>query len=218
MSSEASSIHVEAETRRAFWKRRRMPKPIDRSNLSAAEAREQMGGEQQGLERSAAGSGRGPGLCHRRPCRSDPGAAGFGRIMSRPRWRPSSISTGGGFVLGSLDTHQPDDASAGDRKPGGADRRRLPPGAPSIPFRRAARRLSCRGALACDRKRRTWIVDPDRLVLAGDSAGANLALACLLRLRDAGEPLPEGAALFYGCTGRGSERSRTGNSAAAPIG
>jgi acetyl esterase len=34
--------------------------------------------------------------------------------------------------------------------------------------------------------------------LAGDSAGANLALALCLRLRDAGEPLPRAAALVYG--------------------
>lgn len=35
-----------------------------------------------------------------------------------------------------------------------------------------------------------------RLVVAGDSAGGNLALGLLLRLRDAGEPLPAAAALF----------------------
>jgi acetyl esterase len=44
-------------------------------------------------------------------------------------------------------------------------------------------------------------LETGRMVLAGDSAGANLALACLLRLRDAGAPLPLGAALFYGCYG-----------------
>lgn len=35
-----------------------------------------------------------------------------------------------------------------------------------------------------------------RIVLAGDSAGGGLALATLLRLRDAGQPLPAGAALI----------------------
>jgi len=35
--------------------------------------------------------------------------------------------------------------------------------------------------------------------LAGDSAGASLALSAMLRLRDIGEKLPNGAALFYGC-------------------
>lgn len=42
-------------------------------------------------------------------------------------------------------------------------------------------------------------VDPARWALAGDSAGATLALAAMLRLRDAGQSLPAGAALFYGC-------------------
>jgi acetyl esterase len=38
-----------------------------------------------------------------------------------------------------------------------------------------------------------------RLALAGDSAGANLALGALLALRETGKPLPAAAALFYGC-------------------
>jgi len=37
--------------------------------------------------------------------------------------------------------------------------------------------------------------------IAGDSAGANLALSSMLVLRDAGEPLPEAALLFYGVYG-----------------
>ncbi|HEU4518631.1 MAG TPA: alpha/beta hydrolase [Microvirga sp.] len=41
-------------------------------------------------------------------------------------------------------------------------------------------------------------VDPARLAVAGDSAGANLALAACLALRDEGGPLPRGAALVYG--------------------
>jgi acetyl esterase len=40
---------------------------------------------------------------------------------------------------------------------------------------------------------------PDRaLILAGDSAGANLALATALLLRDAGEPILDSLMLFYG--------------------
>jgi epsilon-lactone hydrolase len=39
-------------------------------------------------------------------------------------------------------------------------------------------------------------VQPERLFLAGDSAGGGLALALLLRLRDQGMPLPAGAILF----------------------
>ena len=42
-------------------------------------------------------------------------------------------------------------------------------------------------------------IDPQRIALAGDSAGANLALGALLALRDAGLPMPQTAALFYGC-------------------
>jgi acetyl esterase/lipase len=37
---------------------------------------------------------------------------------------------------------------------------------------------------------------PDSIVIAGDSAGGGLALATLVALRDAGEPLPAGAILF----------------------
>ena len=41
-------------------------------------------------------------------------------------------------------------------------------------------------------------LDPERLVLGGDSAGANLSLATCLRLRDAGEAPADAAVLVYG--------------------
>lgn len=41
-------------------------------------------------------------------------------------------------------------------------------------------------------------IDPARLAIAGDSAGANLALAACLTLRDAGTACPRAAALVYG--------------------
>lgn len=41
---------------------------------------------------------------------------------------------------------------------------------------------------------------PERLVVAGDSAGGNLALALMLSLRDAGQRLPDAAALFSPAT------------------
>jgi acetyl esterase len=41
--------------------------------------------------------------------------------------------------------------------------------------------------------------DGSRIVLAGDSGGANLALALAIRLRDAGRTPPTGLALLYGC-------------------
>ena len=42
-------------------------------------------------------------------------------------------------------------------------------------------------------------IDASRLALAGDSAGANLALGAMLALRDRGTPPVDAAALFYGC-------------------
>ncbi|MEM9514774.1 MAG: alpha/beta hydrolase [Actinomycetota bacterium] len=39
-------------------------------------------------------------------------------------------------------------------------------------------------------------VDPGRLIVAGDSAGGGAALCTLIRLRDAGDPLPAGAYLL----------------------
>ena len=52
----------------------------------------------------------------------------------------------------------------------------------------------------------------NRLVVAGDSAGGNLALGLLLALRDSGQPLPHAAALFSPATDlTGSSPSITGN-------
>ena len=47
-------------------------------------------------------------------------------------------------------------------------------------------------------------VDPDRLAVAGDSAGANLAMALLLRQRDADAAMPKAAALIYGAYDAGN--------------
>lgn len=44
-------------------------------------------------------------------------------------------------------------------------------------------------------------VDPARLAIGGDSAGANLALAACLRRRDAGRPAPAAMLLNYGAFG-----------------
>ena len=43
-----------------------------------------------------------------------------------------------------------------------------------------------------------WGIDPSRLAIAGDSAGANLALATLLSLRDAGTSPLRAGVLIYG--------------------
>jgi acetyl esterase len=42
-------------------------------------------------------------------------------------------------------------------------------------------------------------LNPQRVGVAGDSAGANIALAMILAERDAGRAMPQAAALFYGC-------------------
>jgi acetyl esterase len=132
-----------------------------------------------------------------------PGAAGPIRLR---HYRPRAAANlpvviylhGGGFVLCSLDTH--------DRlmrllalESGaaviGVDYRM----APEYPF--PAPLEDCVAAVRWIRAEAQQLgVDPDRMVLAGDSAGANLALASLLDLRDAPEPHAcKGAALFYGC-------------------
>ena len=42
-------------------------------------------------------------------------------------------------------------------------------------------------------------LDPDNIVAAGDSAGANLSMGLLVGLRDGGHKQIKGGALFYGC-------------------
>jgi acetyl esterase len=132
-----------------------------------------------------------------------PGAAGPIRLR---HYRPRAAANlpvviyvhGGGFVLGSLDTHDRlmrllalDSAAAVI----GVDYRL----APEYPF--PAPLDDCVAAVHWIRAEAGRLgVDPERIVLAGDSAGANLALASLLDLRDAPEPHAcKGAALFYGC-------------------
>jgi acetyl esterase len=44
-----------------------------------------------------------------------------------------------------------------------------------------------------------WGIDPVRIAVAGDSAGANLALAATIALRDAGRSPVRGTACIYGC-------------------
>jgi acetyl esterase len=105
---------------------------------------------------------------------------------------------GGGFVVCSLDTHDRVmrllalDSGAAVL---GIDYRL----APEYPF--PAPLDDCVAAIRWIRDAAQSLgVDPDRVVLAGDSAGANLALASLLDLRDAGDlDGIKGGALFYGC-------------------
>ncbi|MGO4129872.1 alpha/beta hydrolase [Inquilinus sp. YAF38] len=103
---------------------------------------------------------------------------------------------GGGWVLGDLDSHDGVCRELAQR----SGLKVVSLGyrlAPEHPFPAAledcvaaVRWLAARG--------RDWGIDPAHLVIAGDSAGANLSLATLLALRDAGEQPLRAAALVYG--------------------
>jgi acetyl esterase len=104
---------------------------------------------------------------------------------------------GGGWTFGSVDSHENEMrylALASGAAVLGFDYRLAPEHsfpAPLDDVLAAIRdvRSGCLGARA----------DHSRLALAGDSAGATLALAALLALRNAGEPNACAAALYYGC-------------------
>lgn len=91
---------------------------------------------------------------------------------------------GGGYVLGSINTHRPMisriSRAAGARAL--AIEYRL---APENPFPAAVE-----DAVIGYRWLISVGVDPAKLVVAGDSAGGGLTVATLIALRDAGEPLP----------------------------
>ena len=104
---------------------------------------------------------------------------------------------GGGWVGGSLETHDHvarQLALASGVLIASVDY----PLAPENPFPEAPRQivevvrwLAQHGA--------TIGVDGSRIAIGGDSAGGNLAMASLLALRDAGEPLIRYGVLLYGC-------------------
>lgn len=103
---------------------------------------------------------------------------------------------GGGWVLGSLETHHRLMRLLAIESGSlviGVDYRR----SPEHPFPGPLN--ECLAAIHwMQSEGQSLSINKDRLVLGGDSAGANLALGCLLDLRDRGYPLPLGAALFYG--------------------
>ena len=103
---------------------------------------------------------------------------------------------GGGWVFCSPDTH--DNICRRLARAGGFVVASVDYGlAPERPFPHGLD--DCAATLAWLRQEGMALgVDPNRLALAGDSAGANLALALCLRLRDADEPRPRAAALVYG--------------------
>ena len=114
-----------------------------------------------------------------------------------PRPAPCLIYVhGGGWVICSLDTHDGVCrrlASAGEFMVASVDYRlapehKFPAGLEDCVA--AARWIAAHGG--------SWGLDPGRLAIGGDSAGANLALATLLRLRDAGERPARAGLLIYG--------------------
>lgn len=102
---------------------------------------------------------------------------------------------GGGWTLMDIDTHDP--IARGLAAASGAAVLSLDyPLAPEAPFPAALD--------SCVRFTEFVAASPDHLglngavALAGDSAGANLAVGTTLALRDAGRPMPKGLGLFYG--------------------
>lgn len=97
---------------------------------------------------------------------------------------------GGGYVLGSIDTHAELMArvAASCRAPVlGVDYRL----APEHPYPAAID-----DALASYEHLIDAGIKPEAIVVAGDSAGGGLALALLLKLKELGKPMPAGAVLF----------------------
>ena len=97
---------------------------------------------------------------------------------------------GGGFKLGSLTSHR--ELMLGIAKASG------------VPVLGLAYRLAPEFRFpaplddTCAAYR--WLLaqgmSPDQIILAGDSAGGNLVMTALIRLRDAGDPMPAGAVLL----------------------
>ncbi|MCR6628731.1 MAG: alpha/beta hydrolase [Magnetospirillum sp.] len=103
---------------------------------------------------------------------------------------------GGGFVLNSIDTHERLMRLLASRS--GAAVVGL--GYTLAPELRFPGQLDeALAAIAWVRRSgRERGLDPARMAVGGDSAGANLALAAMLALRDQGVPLPSLGLLFYG--------------------
>lgn len=109
---------------------------------------------------------------------------------------------GGGWVFGSIQTHL--GAMARLAELTGLTVIGIDYGlAPKAPFPEGLNDARCAWAWlrgdASDLKAQPVLADlTGPWLVSGDSAGANIALALMLDLRDAGEPLPDAALLFYG--------------------
>jgi acetyl esterase/lipase/DNA-binding GntR family transcriptional regulator len=123
-------------------------------------------------------------------------AIGLLRVRHRTRFDPRRgwlvYLHGGGWVFGSPRTHQGAMARLADLT--GCEVVGVDYGlAPDHPFPQGLN--DCVWAWRWLRAR---AAPQDPCFIAGDSAGANLALATLLDLRHLGEPMPDAALLFYG--------------------
>ena len=126
-----------------------------------------------------------------------------GRVGGVPGWwaRPQGAGDGsvllylhgGGYVLGSLNTH---------RSLVGRLAQRARCAALSINYRKAPDH-PFPAALDDARRAYQWLLRqghaPQSIIVAGDSAGGGLALALLLALREAGQPLPAAAVGLSPC-------------------
>jgi acetyl esterase len=131
-----------------------------------------------------------------------PGAAG---PMRARLYRPDAAATlplilyvhGGGWTFGSVDSHENEMrylALSAQAAVLGFDYRLAPEAAFPAPLDDLLAAIEAVQALALAGK-----ADASRWAIAGDSAGAHLALAAMLSRRDAGAALPSAAGLFYGC-------------------
>lgn len=104
---------------------------------------------------------------------------------------------GGGWTFGSLETHENEIRHltlASGAAVLGIDYRLAPEHPFPAPLDDVLAAIAAVRAGALGGK-----IDRTRLALAGDSAGANLALGALLALRDAGNQTARCAVLYYGC-------------------
>jgi acetyl esterase/lipase len=113
------------------------------------------------------------------------------RLGAKPERRPTMLYLhGGGYVMGSAFGHKPLIGALAVA----ADATVLAPEyrlAPEHPFP---------AALEDAERAYQWMLDtgiePGKILIAGDSCGAGLAMSLLLSLRQQGKPLPGGAVLF----------------------
>ena len=113
---------------------------------------------------------------------------------------------GGGFIVGSLDTHDRIMRQL-CRRSGAVVIGLEYPLAPEHPHPASLNAVE-QAVLALADHPQAHGIDPDRLSIGGDSAGAHLALATTLRLRDRRPDLVKFMLLYYGLYGLRDSRSR----------